>query len=50
MKRFLDDIFLIFLGTTEKLHQFFKEINEIHPNIKFTMLHTTPETNMVQQN
>ena len=48
MKRFLDDIFLIFLGSLQKLHEFFNEINEIHPNIKFTMSHTTPSTE--QQN
>ena len=48
MKRFLDDIFLIFLGSLQKLHEFFSEINEIHPNIKFTMSHTTPSTE--QQN
>jgi hypothetical protein len=42
MKRFLDDIFLLFCGTVEKLHQFFVEINNIHKNIKFTMSHTTP--------
>ena len=35
MERFLDDIFLIFLGTIDKLHKFFEEINQIHPNIKF---------------
>ena len=44
MKRFLDDIFLIFLGSIQKLHEFFQEINLIHPNIKFTMFHTTTKT------
>ena len=43
-KRFLDDIFLIFLGSLKKLHEFFTEINNIHPTIKFTMSHTTPIT------
>ena len=43
MKRFLDDIFLIFLGTITRLHEFFNEINNMHPTIKFTMTHTTPE-------
>ena len=42
MKRFLDDIFLLFCGTVEKLHQFFEEINNIHKDIKFTMSHTSP--------
>ena len=39
-KRFLDDLFMIFLGTSKQLHIFFSEINKIHPNIKFTMSHT----------
>lgn len=43
MKIFLDDLFSIFIGTTKKLHNFFEEINQIHPNIKFTMDHTTPQ-------
>ena len=43
MKRFLDDIFLIFIGTIQNLHKFFQEINTIHPQIKFTMSHTTPK-------
>ena len=43
MKRFLDDIFLVFKGTTKDLHAFFEEINQIHKNIKFTMTHTTPQ-------
>ena len=41
MKRFLDDILKIFVGTTKKLHMFFDEINKMHPSIKFTMSHTT---------
>ena len=43
LKRFLDDIFLIFIGSIAKLHSFLSEINSIHPTIKFTMSHTTPE-------
>ena len=42
MKSFLDDIFLVFIGTIENLHRFIQDINMIHPNIKFTMSHTTP--------
>ena len=41
IKRFLDDLFLIFCGSTKQLHNFIEEINQIHPNIKFTMTHTT---------
>ena len=40
LKRFLDDIFMIFLGSTKNLHKFFNRINQIHPSIKFTMNHT----------
>ena len=32
------------------MHEFFAEINDIHPNIKFTMLCTAQETHMLQQN
>ena len=42
-KRFLDDLFQIFFGTTKKLHELFDQINRIHPSIKFTMEHTSPE-------
>ena len=40
-KRFLDDLFFIFYGSTKKLHDFFNEMNSIHQNIKFTMTHTS---------
>ena len=43
LKRFLDDIFMIFTGSVRALHMLFEEINKIHPKIKFTMAHTTPE-------
>ena len=43
LKRFLDDIFMIFTGSLTKLHAFLSEINNIHPSIKFTMNHTMPE-------
>ena len=43
MKRFLDDLFSIFFGSTKRLHQIADKINQIHPNIKFTMQHTTPD-------
>ena len=43
LKRFLDDIFMIFTGSVRALHVLFKEINKIHPKIKFTMAHTTPD-------
>ena len=40
LKRFLDDLFLIFKGTTRELHVFLDKINQIHESIKFTMTHT----------
>ena len=40
-KRFLDDLFLIFIGSTKSLHIFYDAINNIHPNIKFTITHTS---------
>ena len=43
MKRFLDDIFMIYTGSVSTLHMFFGEINQIHDKLKFTMTHTTPE-------
>ena len=41
-KRFLDDIFSIFRGTTKDLHKLFTEMNKLHKSIIFTMNHTTP--------
>ena len=32
---------MIFQGTTKKLHQLFDDMNKIHPTLKFTMQHTT---------
>ena len=41
MKRFLDDILKIFIGSVQDLHRIFDEISSIHPSIKFTMSHTS---------
>ena len=41
-KRFLDDIFILWTGSIEKLHLFLEELNKIHPTIKFTLSHTIP--------
>ena len=41
-KRFLDDNFSIFQGTTKNLHKLFDEMNKLHQTIKFTMNHTSP--------
>ena len=40
-KRFLDDIFSIFKGTSKDLHKLFNNMNNLHSSIKFTMNHTT---------
>ena len=41
MKRFLDDIFKVFIGPVQDLHRIFDEINKIHPSFKFIMSHTS---------
>ena len=41
LKRFLDDFFLLYFGSSRKLHELFEKINNMHPTIKFTMSHTT---------
>ena len=35
-KRFIDDIFIIWTGTTEEFEKFMSDINQIHSTIKFT--------------
>ena len=35
-KRFIDNIFIIWTGTTDEFKQCMKTINQIHPTIKFT--------------
>ena len=42
-KRFLDDFFFIFVGSTKSLHLLLKEANKINPTIQFTMSHTSVE-------
>ena len=41
VKKFLDDIFSLWFGTSKDLHKLFKVMDSIHPSIKFTMKHTT---------
>ena len=43
LKRFLDDYFSLFIGTTKDLHKLLDEINKIHPTIRLTMNHTSIE-------
>ena len=42
-KRFVDDIFLIFIGTTKQLQSMKDFMNNLHPTIKFTFEHSTQE-------
>ena len=42
-KRFIDDIFLIFLGTTKQLQSTKDLMNNLHTTIKFTFKHSTQE-------
>ena len=41
MKRYLDDIFSLFIGPSSKLHLILDDLNKLHPTIKFTMKHTS---------
>ena len=42
MKNFLDDIFMVFMGSMTALDKFFEEINKVQSKIKFTMTLNTP--------
>ena len=42
-KRFIDDIFLIFLGTTKQLQPMKDFMNNLHPTTKCTFEHSTQE-------
>ena len=35
-KRLIDDIFFIWTDSEENLNKFLKDLNEFHPNLKFT--------------
>ena len=39
-KRYIDDIFFIFLGTAQELRSHFSTINGLHPTIKYSMDHS----------
>ena len=49
-KRFLDDLFSIFTGTTNELHKVIDELNKIHPTKQFTTKHTTPKEEAKEDN
>ena len=42
LKRFLDDLFLIWRGKVQDLEAFLEQINNLHPTIKFTSSYTCP--------
>lgn len=44
LKRFIDDLFLIWIGPLQPLLAFLDEINNLHPTIKFTYAMTCPFT------
>ena len=48
LNRFLDDLFSICFGSTKMLHKLWEEMNKIHPSVKFTMQHTTPEHEKIE--
>ena len=47
-KRFIDDIFLIFLGTTKQIQSMKDFMNNLHPTIKFTFEHSTQEISFLE--
>ena len=49
-KRFIDDIFLIFLGTTEQLQSMKDFTNNLHPTIKFTFEQSTQDISFLDIN
>lgn len=46
-KRFLDDIFIIWTGTEERLIAFIEEFNTVHPNISFSHVYSQTEINFL---
>ena len=42
LKRFLDDVIMVWRGSVENLHLYLKDLNSLHPSIKFTLSHTNP--------
>ena len=45
--RYIDDIFLVWKGTEEELVKFLKEINEVHPTIKFDHVFSKKNANFL---
>ena len=49
-KRFLDDIIGLWTGTLEDLYSFIKDINQLHPTIKFVLNYSSPYSCSMQEN
>ena len=43
LKRFIDDLFLLFRGTKQEFDEFLRRINNIHSTIKFTSSYNLKE-------
>ena len=50
LKRFLDDIICLWKGSLEDLYSFIRELNQLHPTIKFTFTHSSPYECMITEN
>ena len=48
-KRFIDDIFFIFFGTTQELLQYHHTINQLHPTIKYSLEHSPTEIHFLDR-
>ena len=46
-KRFIDDIFFIWLDSLNKLKEFMNEANSLHPTIKFTFDYSQTKANFL---
>jgi len=49
-KRFIDDIFFIFLGTQTEIDTLQTELNQKHPKIQFTLTHSQDNINFLDLN
>ena len=45
--RYIDDIFMVWKSSQDELNQFIKEINEVHPSIKFTTESSKTQVNFL---
>ena len=49
-KRFINDIFMIFLGTTNQFQSLQDFMNHLHPTIKFTFQHSIQQISFLDMN